>query len=386
MSKSSMLIVVSLLLIVLLGSFSLAYGNTTALNSTNATQYYVNVTTSSRNCGEIPNLTGYYAPGSKLMLDILPIRCTIGEFMFQNWTGSGPGNYTGRNKSANITVNGNITEVAAFYYNPTSTVNTSTSTTSVKTTSTITTTASSYYCPSFYWYNTTSGKCQPQTISSACPPNYPNSPTYYTCSGRGVSLSICPSGYSFNPTKSQCILNSGSPPPSTSNSFYNQSAQSASVAVKLGAELNNSNSTGYNFTANDFASNSSANCALSIISNCNNNEPDQFVCLNSAAYNNSYIAGRFAQELNLTGKICPQFLLVGTISCTTLNGYCVVTHSSYSAPLNQSNSSTNTTTIVSNSTLSTVTTSTISYSNAGQSLSNIISQIIQFFKGLLKSL
>ncbi|MDE1828068.1 MAG: hypothetical protein KGH65_02840 [Candidatus Micrarchaeota archaeon] len=59
-------------------------------------------------------------------------------------------------------------------------------------------------CPSFYYYNSTG--CAPQTISPACPPNYPNSPTYFTCSGTSVNASICPPTYLFNKEKSQCIL------------------------------------------------------------------------------------------------------------------------------------------------------------------------------------
>ncbi|MDE1850644.1 MAG: hypothetical protein KGH54_02505 [Candidatus Micrarchaeota archaeon] len=84
----------------------------------------------------------------------------------------------------------------------TTTIQTTTITTTASTSIPATTTAQA--CPSFYYYNSTG--CTPQTISPACPPNYPNSPTYFTCSGTSVNASICPSTYVFNKEKSQCIL------------------------------------------------------------------------------------------------------------------------------------------------------------------------------------
>ncbi len=64
-------------------------------------------------------------------------------------------------------------------------------------------------CVPFYYYNSTAKQCQPQTISPACPPNYPNSEIYFACSGTKVTSSICPNNYTFNSAKSQCIINSG---------------------------------------------------------------------------------------------------------------------------------------------------------------------------------
>jgi hypothetical protein len=62
-------------------------------------------------------------------------------------------------------------------------------------------------CVPFYYYNSTAKRCQPQTISPACLPNHPNAKIYFACSGTNVTPSICPNNYTFNSTKSQCIIN-----------------------------------------------------------------------------------------------------------------------------------------------------------------------------------
>ncbi len=62
-------------------------------------------------------------------------------------------------------------------------------------------------CPIFYYYNATAKTCQPQTLSSACLPNSPNSPINYLC--QTISASVCPTGYTFNSTTSQCLINNG---------------------------------------------------------------------------------------------------------------------------------------------------------------------------------
>ncbi len=60
-------------------------------------------------------------------------------------------------------------------------------------------------CPQFYYLPQNSTSCKPQTLSPACPPNYTNSPMYFTCSGTTVNPNICPpSQYIFS--NNQCIL------------------------------------------------------------------------------------------------------------------------------------------------------------------------------------
>ncbi len=58
-------------------------------------------------------------------------------------------------------------------------------------------------CPSYYYYNSSAGACTPQIISSACPPNYPDSPVYFTCGG---STDICAGNSNYTFTGTQCIL------------------------------------------------------------------------------------------------------------------------------------------------------------------------------------
>ncbi len=70
-------------------------------------------------------------------------------------------------------------------------------------------------CVPFYYYNSTSKQCQPQTISPACPPNRPDSEVYFACSGTKITPDICPSNYTFNRAKSQCIINNGATTAST---------------------------------------------------------------------------------------------------------------------------------------------------------------------------
>ncbi len=112
--------------------------------------------------------------------------------------------------------------------------------------------------------------------------------------------------------------------------------------VNVTAELNNSYSYGYNFTANYFRTNNAANCTLVQISRCDNNNPDQFVCINSAYYPIYLDQRNQSFKSNpMKGYACPDYILLGHISCTTQSGYCVVTDTSQIAY--ESNSSTTTT-------------------------------------------
>ena len=61
--------------------------------------------------------------------------------------------------------------------------------------------------------------------------------------------------------------------------------------------------------------------AINRISPCDNNIPDQFACIN-ANYYQTYLNQK--QALSGQPAICSTFLMMGTISCVSLDGYCEV--------------------------------------------------------------
>jgi hypothetical protein len=164
------------------------------------------------------------------------------------------------------------------------------------------------------------------------------------------------------------------------------------IAVNISQELNNSVNAGYNFTPNDFRSASSAQCLLVLISPCDNNNPSQFVCINSA-YNEIYAQ----QHANLSrnGGACPDYELAGSVSCTSSSNYCEVTRSAFGSPIsNQSNSTINpggpcigtNGQLCGNSTTINTSINTNTVDSAVSSFGNIINEIIQFVSGLIKKL
>jgi len=170
---------------------------------------------------------------------------------------------------------------------------------------------------------------------------------------------------------------------STSNN-----TNTTSVAVNLSTELNNSLASGFNFTVGDFQSTSSAACVRAQITRCNNNNPSQFVCLNSSAYSNAYLPQQQNNTNDSKGFACPDYLLAGVVGCESLNNYCVVTHEQYSFKGNiSSNTTLNATTIYHTTTSVPTTTVPVNVPVVGTSTINgIINEIIQFFDGLFKSL
>lgn len=59
-------------------------------------------------------------------------------------------------------------------------------------------------CPTFYYFNSSSADCQPQTLSPACPPNTNNTQVLYLCTGRAVNQTVCTPGYTFSDNR--CLL------------------------------------------------------------------------------------------------------------------------------------------------------------------------------------
>ena len=109
--------------------------------------------------------------------------------------------------------------------------------------------------------------------------------------------------------------------------------------IEVGAELNNSIAAGFTVNLTTFREVNASQCQLEPISYCNNNEPGQFVCINSK------FASGFEAQRNMTfankPRACPLFILAGNISCAFENGYCIVTDTYPGQPglRNSSNSS-----------------------------------------------
>ncbi len=119
-------------------------------------------------------------------------------------------------------------------------------------------------CPAFYWHNSTSKQCQPQTISPACPPNYPNSPTYFTCSGTKVPSNICPNNYTFNSAKSQCIINVGARTTSATTSITSKTSVPVTTTSAPSGTASNSTTT-----STTIINTTSANPTTSILQSSN---------------------------------------------------------------------------------------------------------------------
>lgn len=115
------------------------------------------------------------------------------------------------------------------------------------------------------------------------------------------------------------------------------STHSNNTTINVQQELNASASAGFNFTMQTFASSSASDCLLVQITPCNNNNPSQFVCINSAYYQ-SYL--NQTQRIVKPGVVCPMYEIQGTISCGFESGYCIVTVRSQ---LTRESNSTNTT-------------------------------------------
>ncbi len=176
---------------------------------------------------------------------------------------------------------------------------------------------------------------------------------------------------------------------SSANAFANNTTY---VAVNLSSEITNSGLAGYNFTQNDFSVSSPSQCVRVLISNCDNNNPSQFLCINGA-YKSSYEQQHADLSFNESG-FCPEYILAGYISCAMQSNYCVVTRNSNFTSPNQNNTQNNLTnsTVISTSATSSATTTVLpsinstSVNNGLSTISNIINEIIQFFQTLLQKI
>jgi hypothetical protein len=101
----------------------------------------------------------------------------------------------------------------------------------------------------------------------------------------------------------------------------NNTNLNATVAVMLAEELNNSVNAGFNLNQSMFYSNSQAGCSKELISACNNNSPQQYICINSQYV--SAVSGQYP-GIYSSPHACPMFYMAGNVSCGIVNNYCVV--------------------------------------------------------------
>jgi hypothetical protein len=76
------------------------------------TQYYLNQST---NFGSVSPVSGWYDAGSNVTLSATPPTAEAGErFVWNDWTGTGSGSYTGTDAQSSLTMNGPVTESASW--------------------------------------------------------------------------------------------------------------------------------------------------------------------------------------------------------------------------------------------------------------------------------
>ena len=84
--------------------------------ATFSTQYYL--TNQAGTGGSISPGSGWRSSGAVISISATPTNTTQVSYSFSGWTGTGTGSYSGTNSPASITMNGPITEAAAFTQNP----------------------------------------------------------------------------------------------------------------------------------------------------------------------------------------------------------------------------------------------------------------------------
>jgi hypothetical protein len=102
----------------------------------------------------------------------------------------------------------------------------------------------------------------------------------------------------------------------------------AAIALNLQQELNSSMQAGFTLNSTAFESSSAQSCSLQQISACNNNEPSQFVCVNSVYA--ARVRSQYSVLYNSSAYMCPEFTVPGVLGCAVQEGYCVVTVSNAS--------------------------------------------------------
>lgn len=102
----------------------------------------------------------------------------------------------------------------------------------------------------------------------------------------------------------------------------------ANVAVNLTEEISNAKAAGFNVSTGMFSASSASQCTNELISACDNNNPKQHICVNTA-----YAAGIAQQYKSIYTKpvICPLYIVANFFGCGIVDGYCIVTSKNASA-------------------------------------------------------
>ena len=97
-------------------SHSITPTKNTTYTANFTTQYYLTMNAGSG--GKVSPASGWKNSGAAVSVTATPTNNAQVSYRFSNWTGSGPGSYSGTNNPASITMNGPITESATFTQNP----------------------------------------------------------------------------------------------------------------------------------------------------------------------------------------------------------------------------------------------------------------------------
>lgn len=92
-------------------------------------------------------------------------------------------------------------------------------------------------------------------------------------------------------------------------------------AVNLAQELNNSAKAGFNLDESMFYASSASECSKKLITACDNNVPNQYICVNQKYAGT--VSSQYSSIYPARG-ICPMFFMAGNISCGLDDNHCVV--------------------------------------------------------------
>ena len=101
---------------------------------------------------------------------------------------------------------------------------------------------------------------------------------------------------------------------------------SGTVAVNLAQELQNSAQAGFNLNESMFYASSLSECSMQQISQCDNNAPNQFICVNQQY--NATVSSQY-RNIYSTPAECPMYIMEGNVSCGLVGNYCAVMHQGY---------------------------------------------------------
>lgn len=95
----------------------------------------------------------------------------------------------------------------------------------------------------------------------------------------------------------------------------------ASNSTLYSTESRRAVQNGYNVNSSTFSCDTSNQCVKVQVTRCGNNEPSQYICINSGSRQN--FENQAQKIRNSEGPVaCPQFYMEGNISCGCASSYC----------------------------------------------------------------